>query len=87
MLPDDQLACMDSTYYALVDPERYDLGDEWRSGMGTWSAVGRYMRFQPGLVRMARDLLRDIWGLGWGDDVPEYMAVHIRRGGESRTER
>lgn len=82
-LPRDRLACMDSTYYALRDPERNDIGREWRQGIGAWQAVGQYMHFQPGLVRMARDLMREMWGLKWGDEVPEYMAVHIRRGGRS----
>ena len=43
--------------------------------MGTWRAVGRYMRFQPGLVKMSEDYLRDVWGLGWDEDIPPVRVL------------
>ena len=69
-VPEQQLACLESTYWLISDPESNDLHDEWRKGKGTWETVGRAMRFQPGLRRMAEDYAREMFGVGWGEEVP-----------------
>ena len=78
-LPDDQLACMESTYWLVEDAENISLHDEWREGKGTWDKVGRHMRFQPGLVRVAGDYLRDVWALGWEEEIPNVSDAFTGR--------
>lgn len=57
MRPDDQLACIDRTYFLHNDPEHCDVQDSWREGSGVWAEVGRHIGFQPAVERLAWDLL------------------------------
>ena len=82
VLPSNRLACSDSVYYGKDYPFWDRAGSEWREGRGAWQAIGQHMHFQPGLIRMADDMLRHMWDLAWDEEVPLYMAVHIRRGGK-----
>jgi hypothetical protein len=59
----------------VEDAEGSDLHDEWRRGRGTWDKVGRYMRFQPGLSRMAQDYAREMFGVGWDEEVPPVSVL------------
>ncbi|RSH80169.1 hypothetical protein EHS25_007274 [Saitozyma podzolica] len=80
VLPDPQVFCVDNIYWELEQPERWDLHAEWREGGGVWGTIARHMRFQPALIRLADDYLRYTFGLGPGQEVPPFFAVHIRRG-------
>jgi hypothetical protein len=86
VLPDPRLACLDLVYFYHVEPKRFGIIDEWRAGQGVWQAVGKHMRFQPGLVRLAEGYLRHAFGVAQGQPIPPYMAVHVRRDGESRSQ-
>ena len=68
------------TYWAHMDPARRNLHGDWHYGEGAWLNVGVHMRWQPGLVKLADDMLRDLFGLWWNEEIPTYMAIHIRRG-------
>lgn len=78
--PDAHVACIDTTFGFVEQINRYDVGGEYRSGTGAWAAVGNRMRFSPGIERIGEMYLREI--LGVRGDVPPFIAVHIRRGGE-----
>lgn len=80
--PSAQLACVDMLYFYMEQCRRWDSLEEWRSGTGAWAAVGKHMRFQPGLVGLAEDYLRHAFGVPAGEPIPLYFSVHIRRGGE-----
>lgn len=82
-MPENQLACVDQVYWCYTHPLRRDLHGEWHAGDGVWSNIGVHMRFQPGLVRLAQDYLRHLFGISLAHPdapLPEYMALHIRRG-------
>lgn len=70
MQPENQITCVDRTYFLHSDPEHYDVLDNWRDGVGVWKEVGKYIRFQPALERIAMDLLRFLMGLKWDEEVP-----------------
>lgn len=80
ILPTDKLVAVDSVYWCRTDPERRNLHAEWHQGEGAWLNVGIHMRWQPGLVRLADDFLRHMFDLGARDELPQFMAIHIRRG-------
>lgn len=83
LLPDPHLFCTDDMFWYRRESDLRDVGQTWNAGEGVWAAIGRHMRFQPSLVRLADDYLRHVFGLQAGDDLPPFFAVHIRRGGES----
>jgi hypothetical protein len=80
-LPDNHLACIDSAYWIQVNADRYDLHGEWRDGYGVWSIVGQHMHFQPGLIKLAEDYLRFLWGVRPEEDLP---SVRLQRVGPLR---
>lgn len=70
MAPDDPIGCVTELYYAHLHPETEDIQDDWRNGVGAWAEVGKYLKFQPGLERLARDLVGELMGIGAGKDIP-----------------
>lgn len=70
MSPDDPFGCINHLYFASLDPQKQEVRDDFRAGMGAWEEVGRYLKFQPGLEVLAQDLLRGLMGIGHGQEVP-----------------
>ena len=71
VLPEDHVACIDSLYWVMEDPDRGNLHLEMQGGTGMWGLVGKYMRFQPGLVKLAGDYLLHAFDLPPGSPVPQ----------------
>lgn len=38
------------------------------------------MKFRPDLIAQAFDLLREIFDVADGEDIPDFVTVHIRHG-------
>jgi hypothetical protein len=70
MVPNDPFGCIHRAYYLHMNPEIEDVHDDWRNGIGAWDEVGRYLKFQPGLVRMAEDLTRSLLDVKAGEQIP-----------------
>lgn len=77
MRPDDPLGCIHHAYSLHLQPEDQDIHDDWRGGVGAWAEAGKYMKFQPGLIRLAEDLLRFSLGLKVGDDIPPVGSAFV----------
>lgn len=74
MKPDEQINCLDHAFALYVDPNSGHAA-EWAAGEGVWKAVGRWVKFQPGLVRIAEDLLRHLFGIDWSQPVPPVSLI------------
>jgi hypothetical protein len=68
--PSDRLAAVDMVYHFLERPSKIGLLSEWSEGLGTWATVGKHMRFQPGVVKLAESYLRMVFGLSEGASIP-----------------
>ena len=80
--PDDHVACVDMLFYFVEQTHRYDMNREYTFGQGAWNRVGKHMKWQPGLKELSNRYLRMVFGLKDDDqNIPPYMAVHMRRGG------
>ncbi|KAJ6570587.1 hypothetical protein DFH09DRAFT_1464401 [Mycena vulgaris] len=72
--PDNQLFCCNSLYFgisALEDPE--DISPAWKS-------VGRHMHLVPKIQEVAASYTRQTLGVEHHEQIPPYIAVHVRRG-------
>ena len=78
VLPSDKFACIDSVYWCHNAGR--GLHEDWHKGEGAWLNVGIHLRWQPGFVQLADDFLRNIFDLRPNAPIPQYMAIHIRRG-------
>jgi hypothetical protein len=77
--PDDQYTCLDRTYWMVDAPHNEDLHHQWRNGVGAWAAVGRHLKFQPGIHQIADDFLRDLMGLSWDAEIPPVSQSSLAR--------
>ncbi|GAA6001362.1 hypothetical protein JCM10207_006626 [Rhodosporidiobolus poonsookiae] len=80
---DPQVLCLDAAFYLgySVPPPPYPQHiplEPWRGR--AWQEVGQHLHFIPEVVEVADDYLARIFGVGKVEDVPPYIAVHIRRG-------
>ncbi|TDL25263.1 hypothetical protein BD410DRAFT_717900, partial [Rickenella mellea] len=74
--PDEHLACFDFAYYVGATHQfeyEYDYSPAWRF-------VGKYARWNPTLLGIAHELLRGAFELEPEEEIPPYVAVHVRRG-------
>lgn len=75
--PDERLTCFDTLYYATSGAEIF----EWRFGWSpAWNKVGRHVLFNEVLVDRSREYLRTAFGLEAGEEIPPFIAIHIRHG-------
>ncbi|EAU91092.2 hypothetical protein CC1G_03260 [Coprinopsis cinerea okayama7 len=75
--PDTQLTCIDQTYYMTSGAEYY----EWRFAWSpAWRFVGRHARFTTTVVDRAEGYLRRTFQLGPTEEMPKFIAVHMRHG-------
>lgn len=86
VLPDPRLFCIDEVFWYIDQPQRWHRHAEWHSGSGAWAAVGKHVRYQPALVRLADEYLLHAFGMGSDQSLPPFFAVHIRRGGGFRSD-
>ncbi|KAF8202761.1 hypothetical protein K438DRAFT_2102285, partial [Mycena galopus ATCC 62051] len=72
--PDQHLVCTNSLYFGigLLEPKE-NLCLAWK-----W--VGRHMHFAPEVQKVAAAYTRRTLGVEDADDIPPYIAVHVRRG-------
>jgi len=82
IIPDQQVACVDSTFGFSDQVSRYDVGNEYRLGLGAWARVGQHLHFKTEIQRMADGYLRQLLNVRSAGPIPDYVAVHIRRTGE-----
>ncbi|TDL28334.1 hypothetical protein BD410DRAFT_780825 [Rickenella mellea] len=74
--PDEHMACFDFAYFVCAThglEYEFDYSPAWRF-------VGKYARWNPNLLGIAHELLRGAFELEPEDEIPPYVAVHVRRG-------
>lgn len=81
--PDEHLACIDTAYWFIEQPARFDLHDEWRRGLGVWSAVGRFARWRPEVEALGMAVGRRVLGVGEGEEMPPVSASERARTGRA----
>ncbi|KAF7307185.1 hypothetical protein MIND_00512100 [Mycena indigotica] len=72
--PDQHLLCFDCLYYLSVresDELELDYSPAWRF-------VGQHMRWTPYIERMATKYLRKAFKIAEHDEIPPFIAVHVR---------
>ncbi|KAJ2917767.1 hypothetical protein MD484_g2673, partial [Candolleomyces efflorescens] len=75
--PGGNLACIDRMYYLTSGAEVF----EWRFAWSpAWNSVGRHVRFNNDLVERSERYLRRAFGLEEGEEVPPFIAIHVRHG-------
>ncbi|KAJ7186083.1 hypothetical protein C8R46DRAFT_937736 [Mycena filopes] len=75
--PDDQLFCSTSLYFR---PSENPLLESGRDLSPAWQAVGRHMHWTPALAALGANYTRETLGIEPGEQIPPYIAVHVRRG-------
>ncbi|KAF8174304.1 hypothetical protein K438DRAFT_120958 [Mycena galopus ATCC 62051] len=74
--PDDALFCSNS----LIFDFSIELLEARQDISPAWQGVGRHMHWAPKLQDVGANYTRETLGLGVGERIPPYIAVHIRRG-------
>ncbi|KAG8973017.1 hypothetical protein FRB90_010042, partial [Tulasnella sp. 427] len=74
--PDETFLCFDMLYYAGV----YDIWEWEKDWSPVWRFVGRHMRFNPKMIELAEVYLRKAFRLNGNEPIPEFIAIHARRG-------
>jgi hypothetical protein len=72
--------------YSNLPYDGYEGGqwmDRTNATWNTWNEVGRYTYWREDVQHLADNYLRDAFGISKGEDVPDYISVHIRRTGKS----
>ena len=82
--PDQHVSCIDTTFGFSDQVDRFDVGNEYRVGLGSWARVAQHLRFTKEINEVAQGFVREMLGVRAGAPVPDYVAVHIRRSGEYR---
>ncbi|KAF8321319.1 hypothetical protein DL93DRAFT_2152536 [Clavulina sp. PMI_390] len=74
--PDQHLLCLDSLYFTgfVYNIDSFDSGHA-----PVWRAVAQYARFLPSVNRLAKTYIRRAFGLAETDEIPQFIAIHIRR--------
>ncbi|KAK7051883.1 hypothetical protein R3P38DRAFT_1630687 [Favolaschia claudopus] len=74
--PDEQLTCFDHMYWVSnFSPHEYMT--EYSTG---WRLVGKHLHWNPRIEALSRDYLRQTFDLRENEDIPPYIAVHVRHG-------
>ncbi|KAG9002022.1 hypothetical protein FRB94_004172 [Tulasnella sp. JGI-2019a] len=74
--PDERLMCLDLVYY-LGGSAAF----EWEKDYSpAWRFVGKHLRWNARVLRVVDVSLRRLWSVPPGQDVPKYIAIHIRHG-------
>ncbi|KAF8813882.1 hypothetical protein BYT27DRAFT_7131069 [Phlegmacium glaucopus] len=75
--PDDRLTCFDALYYATSGVDVY----EWRfSWSPVWQSIARHVKFTQPMLRLGREYLGRAFRVHESQELPQFIAVHIRRG-------
>ncbi|KAL7414037.1 hypothetical protein BDY24DRAFT_440955 [Mrakia frigida] len=77
--PNDHLVCIDEVL-AGSEMTGGDPYSEFVQGLGGWKYIGTHMHFRDELVEQGRVVLRKVFGVGEEEEVPPFIAVHIRHG-------
>ncbi|KAF8973016.1 hypothetical protein BDZ97DRAFT_645557 [Flammula alnicola] len=76
--PDAHLSCFDSLYYATSGAKDWEWQKSWSPA---WQNIGRYLPFTQTLKQLGRAYIsRAFQFSGSLDNLPPFIAVHIRRG-------
>lgn len=84
--PDDQLLCYDNTLFigsvmfAEPYPSAVPLEDSVPGEDLSWIEVGRHLRFNRALERLADEYLVELFGCGEPSRIPPFISIHLRRG-------
>lgn len=70
MKPDEHLACIDSSYWYIEQPTRFDLHEEWRRGLGVWATVAQYARWKPEVEDFAMRVGKRMLGVRDDEQMP-----------------
>ncbi|KAF8148781.1 hypothetical protein K438DRAFT_1625324 [Mycena galopus ATCC 62051] len=74
MPPDEHLFCVNSLYFGV------GLLEVAEDLCPAWEAVGRHIHFTPEVQRIAAAYTRRTLGVEDAEEIPPYIAVHVRRG-------
>lgn len=79
--PEEQLSCFDVLYYLSSGVDVYEWRFPWSPA---WRFVGRHVVFNEPLVNLGKEYLRlaihDGEDTGDEEEIPPFIAVHVRRG-------
>ncbi|KAF8973004.1 hypothetical protein BDZ97DRAFT_2053730 [Flammula alnicola] len=76
--PDAHLSCFESFYYATSGARGWEWETSWSPA---WQKIGRYLPFTQTLKQLGRDYIsRAFQFSGSLDNLPPFIAIHIRRG-------
>ncbi|KAF8972907.1 hypothetical protein BDZ97DRAFT_1691519 [Flammula alnicola] len=76
--PDAHLSCFDSLYFATSGAQAWEWQKSWSPA---WKKIGRNLPYTQTLKQLGRDYIsRAFQFSGSLDDLPPFIAVHIRRG-------
>ncbi|KAJ7138652.1 hypothetical protein C8R46DRAFT_1361718 [Mycena filopes] len=72
--PDDHLFCVNTVYTGIqLLEDKADISTAWQD-------VGRHMHWTPALHEIARNYTRQTLGIDAAQEIPPYIAVHVRHG-------
>lgn len=80
-LEEGSLVCLDNMYFSTERGEEVRDLYEGLAGLdyGPWAAIGRHLRWHPGLEAAAKDILRTVLDLPERTSLPPIFTMHIRR--------
>lgn len=65
------------TIRTVISLATYKCSEEWQP---SWLNVGRHVHFAPRIEDITRSALRHAFGLGIDEEVPPFVAIHVRHG-------
>ncbi|TFK44309.1 hypothetical protein BDQ12DRAFT_620263 [Crucibulum laeve] len=76
--PDRHLACFDTLYYTTsVAHQDFEWEYAWSPA---WNFVGQHLKFTDPILQIATLYLRNLFNVSPGQELPQFIAIHIRRG-------
>ncbi|KAG8858396.1 hypothetical protein FRB96_005281 [Tulasnella sp. 330] len=74
--PDHHLMCIDVAYF-LGGNSAF----EWEKDYSpAWRFVGKHLRWSERVLRVVNTTLRKLWDVPEEQDIPKYIAIHLRHG-------
>ncbi|KAJ7623687.1 hypothetical protein FB45DRAFT_797959 [Roridomyces roridus] len=74
--PDERLLCFDNMYFICAH-QAWEFDKQYSPA---WRFVGQYMRFSSEMQDIADECIRKALGVEEHEEIPLYIAIHVRRG-------
>ncbi|KAI5122360.1 hypothetical protein M0805_004118 [Coniferiporia weirii] len=75
-LPDEHMACFDFPYY-LASVNNFEFQYDYSPA---WRFVGTHAHWNPRIETIARDLVRQTFGVASDAPMPPFISIHVRHG-------